>query len=176
MQDTTLQEDGRPELKQKMMNYDWANTVKRVNTSEVVFPNMQAGDVLIHNYTVWHGVAPLEKGERYSFVLFYDMNNPHITDLNDANDDEFEVEVYHEIVDVKVVLVYVEELAHGKEILDPMLDPFPPFEAQVLGSFEGHRFRAIVEGTDEVLVEFVASREQKRYVVSKQETESHNEL
>ena len=79
-----------------MMTYDWANTVKRENTTELVFPNMQAGDVLIHNFTVWHGVAPLEKGERFSFVLFYDMDNPILDDLhakaNEYNNDEIDVD------------------------------------------------------------------------------------
>jgi hypothetical protein len=176
MQDVTLSDDGRPDLKPEMMSYDWVNTVKRENTSDLVFPNMQAGDVLIHNYTVWHGVAPLEKGERYSFVLFYDMDNPNINDMDDIN--EFDVEFYHEIEDAKVVLVFVEELANGKEILEPMIDPFPPYEARGLNSFEGHKFRAIVEGTTEVLAEFVVSSELKnhRYVISKQEQDSYDEL
>jgi hypothetical protein len=136
---------------------------------------MQAGDVLIHNYTVWHGVAPLEKGERYSFVLFYDMDNPSINDL-DADIDEFDVEFYHEIEDAIVVLVFVDELANGKEIVEPMIDPFPPYEAQGLNSFEGHKFRAIIDGTNEVLAEFVVSSKLKRYVISKQEQDSHDEL
>lgn len=175
MQDVALSNDGRPDLKREMMSYDWANTVKRENTSDLVFPNMQAGDVLIHNYTVWHGVAPLEKGERYSFVLFYDMDNPSINDL-DADIDEFDVEFYHEIEDAIVVLVFVDELANGKEIVEPMIDPFPPYEAQELNSFEGHKFRAIIDGTNEVLAEFVVSSKLKRYVISKQEQDSHDEL
>jgi len=175
MQDVALSEDGRPELKPKMTTYEWANTVKRENTSEIVFPNMQAGDILIHNFTVWHGVAPLDKGERYSFVLFYDMDNPTIDDF-EVDDNELRVHFYHEIEDAKVVLFYVEELAHGKEILDPMMDSFPPFVAHSLGSFEGHKFRAIVEGTDEVLADFVVSSEQHRYVIPTPSTESQDEL
>ena len=58
---------------------DWLNRVRRGNTPDgIVFPNMSAGDVLIHNFTVWHAVAPIESGSRYSFVLFYDMDNPAI--------------------------------------------------------------------------------------------------
>jgi len=160
----------------QMNKYDWANTVKRGNTSDLVYPDMKAGDVLIHNFTVWHGVAPLEKGERYSFVLFYDMDNPILSDLDDP--DEIFVEFYHEIEDVKVVLVYVEEQAQGKVTLDTMIDPFVPFVAHQLGSFEGHKFRVMVKDTDEVLAEFVVrrDREQQRYEVLKKGNDSHDEL
>ncbi len=167
MQDLSESEDARPDLKHEMTTYEWANTVKRENTSEIVFPNMQAGDVLIHNFTVWHGVAPLEKGERYSFVLFYDMDNPIIDDLDEGHTGEFIVEFYHEIEDEKIILAFVEELPNGTEMLDTMVDPFPPFEPQSLDSFEGHKFRAIVEGTNEVLADFVVSREQRSHVITK---------
>eukprot|EP00986_Skeletonema_menzelii_P008375 scaffold3508_cov149-Skeletonema_menzelii.AAC.10 len=178
MQDLSKAEDGRPELNPKMMTYEWANTVKRENTSELVFPDMMQGDVLIHNFTVWHGVAPLDKGERYSFVLFYDMDNPIIKDLVDDLDDGdgiVAVEFYHEIEDAKVVLAFVEEL-NGTEILEPIIDPFPPFEKQDLDSYEGHKFKAIVEGTGEVLADFVVSIEKELYVISKPATDSRDEL
>lgn len=175
MQDLSKSRDDRPDLKAKMTTYEWANTVKRENTSELVFPNMQAGDVLIHNFTVWHGVAPLDKGERYSFVLFYDMDNPIIDDLDEGG--EFIVEFYHEIEDDKIVLAFVEELANGTEILDTMVDPFPPFEPQSLDSFEGHKFRAIVEGTNEVLADFVVSRDQRSFLISRPDVaDSRDEL
>ena len=172
MQDI-VSEDGRPELKPEKTRYDWTNTIKRENISDVVFPDMHAGDVLIHNYTVWHGVAPLDKGERYSFVLFYDMDNPRIDDMDTPDDeDEFVVEFYHEIEDSNVTLMYVEELPQGEELLDPMLDPFLPFQGVTLGSYEGHRFKLIAEGTDEVVAEFVVKMEQRRYVaLSKQATQ-----
>ena len=103
------------------------------------------------------------------------MDNPTIDDF-EVDDNELRVHFYHEIEDAKVVLFYVEELAHGKEILDPMMDSFPPFVAHSLGSFEGHKFRAIVEGTDEVLADFVVSSEQHRYVIPTPSTESQDEL
>lgn len=164
MQDLSKSRDDRPDLKEKMTTYEWANSVKRENTSELVFPDMHAGDVLIHNFTVWHGVAPLDKGERYSFVLFYDMDNPIIDDLDEG---EFIVEFYHEIEDDKIVLAFVEELANGTEIVDTIVDTFPPFEPQSLDSFEGHKFRAIVEDTNEVLADFVVSRENRSHFISR---------
>ena len=66
-------EDDRPDISDEYKNYQWLNTLKRENTTDIVFPTLQAGDVLVHNFTVWHAVAPIEVGTRYSFVLFYDM-------------------------------------------------------------------------------------------------------
>ena len=172
MQD--LPEDGRPDLKPEMTTYEWANTVKKENTSELVFPDMHAGDVLIHNFTVWHGVAPLDKGERYSFVLFYDMDNPIIADLDDSS--TLPVEFYHEIEDVKVVLAFVEDFKDGTETLETIIDDFPPFEEQGLDSFEGHKFRAIVEDTGEVLADIVVSSEKNRYVIPKPASDPRDEL
>jgi len=60
--------------------YDWMNSVKRENTSDIVFPNLQAGDAIFYNYTVRHGVAPIESGVRYSMAFFFDMGNPAIQD------------------------------------------------------------------------------------------------
>ena len=66
-------EDDRPDISDEYKNYQWLNGLKRENTTDIVFPALQAGDVLVHNFTVWHAVAPIEVGTRYSFVLFYDM-------------------------------------------------------------------------------------------------------
>ncbi len=46
--------------------YEWINTLKRENTSSIVFPDMHAGDAIFYNYTVEHGVAPCEAGTRVS--------------------------------------------------------------------------------------------------------------
>lgn len=56
------------------------NDVQRQNTSDLIFPTLETGDVIIYNFTLWHAIAPIEAGTRYSFVLFYDMDNPAIQD------------------------------------------------------------------------------------------------
>ncbi|KAL7549201.1 hypothetical protein ACHAWF_012470, partial [Thalassiosira exigua] len=58
--------------------YEWIDTIKRENTSEIVFPDLRAGDAIFYNYTVEHGVAPCESGTRYSMAFFYDMDNPAV--------------------------------------------------------------------------------------------------
>ena len=54
--------------------YDWINTIKRENTSELIFPDLHAGDAIFYNYTVEHGVAACESGTRYSMAFFFDVS------------------------------------------------------------------------------------------------------
>lgn len=46
--------------------YKWIDSVKRENTTDIVFPDLHAGDAIFYNYTVRHGVAPVENGTRVS--------------------------------------------------------------------------------------------------------------
>ena len=156
-------EDGRPNIPEEYMTYDWLNNVKRENTTDVVFPNMGMGDVLVHNYTVWHAVAPLEVGTRYSFVLFYDMDNPAIqTDFYD--DDTIMAVFYHEIEDVEIDLVWAgntaaEEEDDGDESVIMIEEKMKPFEDYALDTSEGQKFRALIG--DVVVAEFVIPRDYK---------------
>lgn len=50
--------------------YEWTNTVKRENTTDIVFPDLHSGDAIFYNYTVRHGVAPLDSGTRVSPFIF----------------------------------------------------------------------------------------------------------
>ena len=47
------------------------DTIKRGNTTEILFPDLHAGDAIFYNYTVEHGVAPCESGTRVSIVALY---------------------------------------------------------------------------------------------------------
>ena len=44
-------EDDRPDIPLEYRNYDWLNKLKRENTSDVIFPTLETGDVLIYNFT-----------------------------------------------------------------------------------------------------------------------------
>jgi len=85
--------DGVPDLEGYQYTYKWVDSLTKGNTTDVVFPQLATGDALIHNYTVWHAVAPLETGTRYSMVLFFDMHNPMLN-RDDENDEEEEEEEY----------------------------------------------------------------------------------
>ncbi len=77
-------------------SYHYVNRLRHENKTNVVFPRLETGDALIHNFTVWHAVAPIEVGTRYSMVLFFDMHNPCLVDYdtfgNDNNEDDEEVD------------------------------------------------------------------------------------
>ena len=164
--------DGRPEIPLEYRNYDWLNNVKRENTSDLVFPTLKGGDVLIHNFTVWHAVAPIEVGTRYSFVLFYDMDNPAIQDDFNPDvpddDDAFNVAFYHEIEDMEIDLAFVFD-EEGEMEIDILEENMPPFEEVELDSYEGHMFRAFISGTDTVLSEFVMRDSQRLYTIEEKE-------
>jgi len=53
--------------------YEWINTLKRENTTSLVFPDLHAGDAIFYNYTVEHGVAPCESGTRVRVYQYIDM-------------------------------------------------------------------------------------------------------
>ena len=168
-----LHNDSRPLISESYRSYDWLNNVKRENTSDIVFPTLGTGDILIHNFTVWHAVAPLEIGTRYSFVLFYDMDNPAIqVDFYKY----ITVNFYHEIEDLNIDLVWVEEdVGEGMETIHVMEENMPPFEFSSHETFDGHVFRAMVADEDTVLAEFVISMDQELYTITKNDS-SKDEL
>jgi len=182
--DAIVEEDGRPQILEQYTTYNWLNSVKRQNTTDVIFPSMNTGDVLIHNFTVWHGVAPLEVGTRYSFVLFYDMDNPAIQDdfYDDQEDNGIIAVFYHEI-DLDIDLVWVGETTQPQEEENNGYDSkskvvmmeksMKPYKEYAVDTYEGHIFHAIISGTDVVLSKFVImgeddeNNDENRYVVEK---------
>ena len=144
--------------------------VKRENTTDLVFPDMHAGDILVHNFTVWHAVAPIERGTRYSFVLFYDMDNPAIQGDFDAN--YVDATFYHEITDATIDLLYVEFLVdengrRHQETSEVVEEDMQPFEEVNFGSYKNHVFRAVERDSGEVLAEFVIDRDVEWYEIEK---------
>lgn len=57
--------------------YSWIDTIRRENTSDIVFPDLRAGDAIFYNYTVRHGVAPVESGTRVSPDVLRVFPRPH---------------------------------------------------------------------------------------------------
>jgi hypothetical protein len=171
------EDDDRPNIPSEYQDYRWLKGVRRRNTSDVVFPDMRAGDVLIHNFTVWHAVAPIEVGTRYSFVLFYDMDNPTIQrhDFNAGDQDrEFRASFYHDISDAKIDLVWVREDANGDEVEAIVTRDMPPFEDKRIKTWVGHKFRALVSGENTLVSEFVMKAGRRKYRIRREE-ELHNE-
>jgi hypothetical protein len=167
--------DGRPVIPDKYRDYDWLSRQKRQNASNIVYPSLGTGDLVIYNYTLYHGVAPVEAGTRYSFVLFYDMDNPAIqVDFVDELSFALRVAFYHEIEDVDISLLWVDTTIKGHPT-NVIAEKLLPFEEYPLNSFDGHVFRAVISGTDTVVSEFVMSDTQALYIIKMADT-SHDEL
>ena len=167
--------DGRPVIPDKYRDYDWLSRQKRQNASNIVYPALGTGDLVVYNYTLYHGVAPVESGTRYSFVLFYDMDNPAIqVDFENEQSFAFGIAFYHEIEDADISLLWVDTTIKGhptKVIEEKLL----PFEEYPLVSYDGHVFRAVISGTDTVVSEFVMRDTQALYTIKMEDT-LHAEL
>lgn len=111
--------DGIANLDPYQYTYEWVHSLTRGNTPGVVFPKLRTGDALIHNYTVWHAVAPLDTGIRYSMVLFFDMHNPMIKSKNpDEDEEEYDEEDEDNIDDDDDDGVFI-RLRHNLRECDP---------------------------------------------------------
>jgi hypothetical protein len=180
-------DDGRPYIPAKYRSYEWLQQQKRVNSTAIVYPTLNVGDLVIYNYTVYHGVAPVEVGTRYSFVLFYDMDNPAIQgDFYNKDGDEedgLSVEFYHEITNVNISLVWVDVESAGNGggtgdgvVLDSSYEDvielyFHPFEPLVQYTYVGDIFRAVITNTNTIVAEFVMTPDQTRYTIIMDETD-----
>jgi len=81
--------------------------IARRNSSRLVFPEMHTGDVFMHNYTVFHAVAPVQKGERYTLIFFYDMDHPV---LDEVKEKEINVELNNEFEETVNLAYFNREL------------------------------------------------------------------
>jgi len=148
-----------PDLKTEHYHYDWVNSLSRRNTSDVVFPTMATGDCLIHDYTVWHAVAPLERGVRYSMVLFFDLDNPALDQFRDGVVDEEDVtgmvlvamehgiiDCYGGMMDTDASVVWVEDERTDK--YDTIEEDVRPNDITKIYTTVGAIFRVIELGTN----------------------------
>ena len=167
--------DGRPIISDEYKDYDWLSRQKRQNASDIVFPTLGTGDLVIYNFTLYHGVAPVEAGTRYSFVLFFDMDNPAIQiDFEDFEDDDaIDVSFYHDIEDVELSLVFVDTdvKGHPTDVIETQMRPFIVYPVR---TYVGHVFRALIRGTDTVVSEFVMNDNESEYIIM--EESPHTEL
>ncbi len=162
--------DGRPIISDEYRDYDWLSRQKRQNASDIVFPTLGTGDLVIYNYTVHHGVAPVEAGTRYSFVLFYDMDNPAVqVDFEASDTNTIAVRFYHEIEHVEISLLFVDTDSRGHPP-DMIVEYMRPFKEYPQHTYVGHIFRAVILGTNTVVSEFVMSDNQSLYTIEMKES------
>jgi hypothetical protein len=155
-----------PEIPAQYRNYSWVNSLQKENTTDIVFPAMGAGDVLLHNHTVWHAVAPVTAGVRYSFVLFFDTDNPGIQEMQQVLDDKIAASFYHEIEDVSIDLVWVGDAGDdGNEKI--LVRNMPPFHHVKIETWAGHQYSAKISGTDTIVSLFSMQAGIRKYIIER---------
>eukprot|EP00545_Synedropsis_sp_CCMP1620_P005424 CAMPEP_0119015792 /NCGR_PEP_ID=MMETSP1176-20130426/11634_1 /TAXON_ID=265551 /ORGANISM="Synedropsis recta cf, Strain CCMP1620" /LENGTH=463 /DNA_ID=CAMNT_0006969113 /DNA_START=131 /DNA_END=1522 /DNA_ORIENTATION=+ len=112
---------GIPDFPLDKLNYDYLETITRQNTTDIVFPDLHTGDVLIHNHSLFHAIAPLVKGTRYSLVFFYDMHHPAVAhnlqvDLSVTVENFFDFPVDLVVIDNQSVDVGIHRIAIVEEL------------------------------------------------------------
>jgi len=160
------------EYSDTMKGYEWIDSVKRENTTDIVFPDLHAGDAIFYNYTVEHGVAPVKSGTRYSMAFFFDMDNPAVDeDFEDDNEDEdeFEVELHNGLPDIELDIVQVLDIAK-EEVWEIKFDNVTFNETATYYAHEGDRLRALRAGTVEVVFDIDIKRDQPLYTISRSDS------
>jgi hypothetical protein len=74
-------DDPIPVVPEHLLTYEFLETLtehKNQTDHGIIFPNLKQGDMMIHNYTLFHAIAPIQKGTRYSLVFFFDEQHRHV--------------------------------------------------------------------------------------------------
>mmetsp|Transcript_21233 Transcript_21233/g.39014 ORF Transcript_21233/g.39014 Transcript_21233/m.39014 type:complete len:380 (+) Transcript_21233:26-1165(+) len=159
-------------------DYEWIDSLKRENTTDIIFPDLHTGDAIFYNYTVEHGVAPVESGTRYSMAFFFDMDNPAVRedfddddsednsedvdddDMNMDDDDTFKVELYNEFPGVELDVLLVYDVVQEKEVRIRVFDKMRPYERTIYHAVGGDILRAFFADTDKVVSDIEIKRDQ----------------
>lgn len=174
-----LASTGEIDDKYHVYGYDMIDSVKRENTSDFVFPNLQAGDAVFYNYTVIHGVAPIESGTRYSMAFFFDMDNPAVRLDEDEDDEEeilmeeeFEVAIRNELTNLKLDIFLVHDADGAREDKEKMYSSVRPREVVHYISLEGDLLQAVISGTDHVVSEIYAKPDKPSFIISQEDVDT----
>jgi len=147
------------EYYEEKSGYEWINTIKRVNTSDIIFPELHAGDAIFYDYSVRHGVAPIESGIRYSMAFFYDWVKESL---------DVDIRSYLSDIELDFVLVYEAEL--GREKFSMLFEKITT-EIITYEACEGDIIHVYKSGTNELVTKIEIKRDQHYYKIS-DETES----
>ena len=140
--------DPTPDLPPELTSYDSLEEITGRSTSVVVNPVAKTGSVLIHNFTLAHAVAPIEKGTRYSLIFCYDMHHPA---LERFFPEEFEVMVKNDY-DFPIDIHFLEPDEGGKT-LRMLEEGFDEKEFTFI-STTGSRFEVTNTNTGELVQTF----------------------
>jgi len=167
--------DGVHHIPVEYMNYEWTNGLVRENNTEIVFPTLLTGDALLYNFTVYHAVAPIASGTRYSISFFYDFINPAgLTNSNEGSDideveahylSEFKVQFQNAISNLPVDLILVYDAAAKREVREEIFLKMVPNEITKYLAIEGDVLVALVAGKDEVVAQIKIRNDRSSYFI-----------
>jgi len=146
------------------IGYEWVDSVKRENTSDIIFPSLQVGDAIVYNYTVDHATAPVESGSRYSMAFFFDMDNPALR--NDPGKERLEVQLQSMLHGLELDIVLVYDALHEKHVSKVLFDKITPDVTVTCEAYEGDTLHALVAGTDKLVSEIEIGPYQSYYKIS----------
>ena len=128
---------------------------------------------MLYNFTVYHGVAPVESGVRYAMSLFYDLDNPAVVENDNTSseydNEEFEVQVESNITDLELDILLVYDAAKKRESWEVMFDRVSPGEVVSYSAYARDMLLAVVAGTEKVVSQFHVSADQLVYVIGNQQ-------
>jgi len=155
--------------------YDWIDGIKRENTSELVFPDLHAGDAIFYNYTVEHAVAPIEAGVRYSMAFFFDMNNPAVKEDHEEEEEdddeelregEFVVVIRNDLTDLDLDILLVHDAHEEGKDREKMYTKVRPGDSVSYIALPGDVLQAVVSGTSRVVDQFETHPSELSYAIS----------
>ena len=115
---------------------------------------MHAGDAIFYDYSVRHGVAPIESGIRYSMAFFYDWVKESL---------DVDIRSYLNDIELDFVLVYDAELDKTKF---SMLFQKITTEIITYEACEGDVIHVYKSGTEELVTKIEIKRDQHYYKIS----------
>jgi len=169
---TAGEEEMDDDIRSDYYERDWVESLKRANTSDIIFPDLHTGDAVFYNYTVHHGIAPIQSGTRYSMVFFFDMDNPAVREdfeddddgVNNSQDEGgFTVELHNDLPDMKLNWVLVYDAAEKKKVREIQSGQMAPGGASIYHAHDGDILVALVEGTEETVSKIEIRRDQSVY-------------
>mmetsp|Transcript_20430 Transcript_20430/g.42722 ORF Transcript_20430/g.42722 Transcript_20430/m.42722 type:complete len:377 (+) Transcript_20430:303-1433(+) len=144
--------------------YEWVDSVKRENTSDIIFPSLQVGDAILYNYTVDHATALVESGSRYSMAFLFDMDNPALRE--DSGKEILEIELQSMLHGLELDIVLVYDALHEKHVSKVLFDKITPDVTVTCEAYEGDKLHALVAGTDKLVSEIEIGPYKSYYKIS----------
>eukprot|EP01084_Bolivina_argentea_P004403 8364_1 len=152
--------------------YEYLANIQRKNTSHHMFPILNTGDALIHNYSVYHGIAPIISGTKYSLLFFYEMQ--HYKDIREKYTKQQPVYQVQEMDALFVNLIDDDSIidlywigvnSYGVEEYHIIEEDMDYNNQKKMNTYSGHVFRAVERQTKQIIGEYVMKADVDLYEI-----------